>query len=91
MQKKVRCAVIGTGWWGTMAHVPALLHHPQAELVVVHHRNQEIAEKIARDFGIAQGVSSVEDVLAVFRLREHRRICSLRHRNDDRPRGRRGQ
>jgi len=65
MQEKARCAVIGAGWWGTTAHVPALLRHPQAELVVVHHRNQEIAEKIAHDFGIPHGVSSVEDVLAV--------------------------
>ena len=64
MQKKVRCAVIGAGWWGTLAHVPALLGHPQAELVGVHHRDQEIAEKIARDFGIPRGVSSVEEVLA---------------------------
>jgi predicted dehydrogenase len=65
MKEKVNCAVMGAGWWGTRAHVPALLRHPQAELVVVHHRSQAVAEKIAHDFGIPHGVSSVDDVLAV--------------------------
>jgi predicted dehydrogenase len=65
MKNKVRCAVIGAGWWGTTAHLPAIQRHPQAELLCVHHRDPEIAEKIARDFGIPRGVSSVDEVLAV--------------------------
>ena len=28
-------AVIGTGWWATMAHIPALQTNPQAELVAL--------------------------------------------------------
>ena len=65
MKNKVRCAVIGAGWWGTTAHIPALLRHPEAELLCVHHRDQDIARKIARDFGIPLGVSCVDEVLAI--------------------------
>ena len=35
--KQVRCAIIGAGSWGTTAHVPALIEHPQAELVAIQH------------------------------------------------------
>lgn len=33
--KKVRCVVIGAGWWTCEVHLPALLKHPKAELVSV--------------------------------------------------------
>ena len=68
MKNKVRCAVIGAGWWGTTAHIPALLRHPKAELLCVHHRDRDTARKIARDFGIPLGVSCVDDVLAIDNL-----------------------
>lgn len=32
---KSMIAVIGTGWWATMAHIPALQTNPQAELVAL--------------------------------------------------------
>lgn len=32
---QARIAVIGTGWWATEAHIPAVLAHPDAELVAV--------------------------------------------------------
>lgn len=38
--KKVRCGVIGAGWWGTYAHISALLEHPDAELAAVQTRMQ---------------------------------------------------
>ena len=68
MKNKVRCAVIGAGWWGTTAHIPALLRHPKAELLCVHHRDGDTARKIARDFGIPLGVACVDDVLAIDNL-----------------------
>ena len=68
MKNKVRCAVIGAGWWGTTAHIPALLRHPKAELLCVHHRDRDTARKIAHDFGIPLGVSCVDDVLAIDNL-----------------------
>ena len=63
MSKKVRCAVIGAGWWGTTAHVPALLAHPKAQLVAVHHRDESTARRIAADFGIPEGFGSVQRLL----------------------------
>lgn len=65
MKDNVRCAVIGAGWWGTTTHIPALLRHPKAELVAVHHRDNATAKKIATDFGIPRDVSSVEEILAI--------------------------
>ena len=65
MSTNVRCAVIGAGWWGTTAHLPALLKHPRAEVICVHHRDNDIAQKIAADFKIPHGVSTLEDVLAL--------------------------
>ena len=35
MTAKARIAVIGTGWWATNAHIPGLLNHPQAEIVLI--------------------------------------------------------
>jgi predicted dehydrogenase len=63
--KKVRCAVIGAGWWGTTAHIPALKSMESAELVAVQNQDKARAQKIAADFGIPLGTSSVEEVLAL--------------------------
>jgi predicted dehydrogenase len=62
---KIRCAVIGAGWWSTAAHIPALLRHPRAELVAVQKRNLAEARKVADDFGIPSACSTVEEVLAI--------------------------
>src|SRR5437660_11661770 len=32
---QVRIAVVGCGWWGTEAHLPALVSHPYAEPAAV--------------------------------------------------------
>lgn len=50
---------------GTTARVPALLRHPKAELVAVHHRDQATAKKIAADFNVPHGLSTVAEVLAI--------------------------
>ena len=63
--KRVRCAIVGAGWWGTTAHVPALLAHPSAELVVVQHEDIRTAKKIARDFGIPHACGTLPEVLAI--------------------------
>lgn len=63
--KKVRIGIIGAGWWATSAHIPAVKSHPDAELVAVQSREQEKAEKIARDFGAEHACSSVKELLAL--------------------------
>jgi predicted dehydrogenase len=57
--------VIGAGWWGTAAHIPALKHHPLAELVAVQSQDAAKARKTARDFGVTYACATVEEVLAV--------------------------
>jgi len=63
MARRVRCAVIGAGWWGTTAHIPALLRHPLADLRCVHHRNGTVARRIARDFGVPRAAATLEEAL----------------------------
>ena len=63
--RTVKVAVIGAGWWGTNAHIPAFKKHPQAELVAVQTRSMDKARKIADDFGIPHACTTVEEVLAI--------------------------
>lgn len=62
--KKIRTAVIGAGWWGTTAHVPALKEHPQADLVALQHHDKNLAEKVAADFNVPRSYTSAEKLLA---------------------------
>ncbi len=63
--KAVRVGMIGAGWWGTFAHLPAVKSHPRAELVAVQTREAVAAAKIARDFGAQHACTSVEELLAL--------------------------
>ena len=65
MQSKIKCGVIGAGWWATFAHIPALLSHPNAELVAIQNDNLLEAQKIAHDFGIPHACTTVEELLAI--------------------------
>jgi predicted dehydrogenase len=64
MSRKVRCGVIGAGWWATYAHIPALLQHPNAELVAIQKRKLDDALKVARHFGIPRAYGSAEALIA---------------------------
>jgi predicted dehydrogenase len=66
--KKVRIGIIGAGWWGTFAHIPAVNSHPQAELVAVQSREKTKSEKIARDFGAKRAFTDVQEMLALKEL-----------------------
>jgi len=50
--RKVKCGIVGAGWWGTYAHVPALLGHPGAELVAAQTCDPTGAAIVERDFRI---------------------------------------
>lgn len=63
MKKRVRCGVIGAGWWATYAHIPALRDHPDADLVVIQNPNPETARAVAQDFGVPHAVGSLGEVL----------------------------
>ena len=62
---KVRCAVIGSGWWGTAAHVPALRDDPRADLVAIQHHDPDTAARVARDFDVPHACAAAEQVLDI--------------------------
>ena len=52
---KARIAVIGTGWWATYAHLPALLvRADDVELVALANRGEEKLAKAADAFDVAK-------------------------------------
>ena len=68
MQDKIKCGVIGAGWWATFAHIPALLSHPHAELIAIQKRNREQGQKVADDFGIPFACATASELLAIDNL-----------------------
>jgi predicted dehydrogenase len=69
VQDKIKCGVIGAGWWATFAHIPALLNHPNAQLVAIQKRNLQEAKKVADDFGIPIACTTSNELLAIDGLR----------------------
>lgn len=65
MQSKIKCGVLGAGWWGTFAHIPALLAHPRAELVAIQKNDVVESRKVAADFGIPHACTTTAELLAV--------------------------
>lgn len=63
--RRVKCGVLGAGWWATYAHIPALLEDPRAELVAVQTRTAEEAEKIARHFGVPVACTTADELLSI--------------------------
>lgn len=63
--KKIRIGIIGAGWWGTSAHIPAVKSHPGAELLAVQSRERANCEKIARDFGAKHAFVDFQELLGV--------------------------
>ncbi|MCY3903078.1 MAG: Gfo/Idh/MocA family oxidoreductase [Caldilineaceae bacterium] len=52
MPHTARIAVIGTGWWATTAHIPALQENPDANLVALSDVLPGALEKAARHYGV---------------------------------------
>ena len=63
MSPKMKIAVIGTGWWATNAHIPGLLKHPQAEIVLID-PNPQALERAAQHFGLSAAYASLKAALA---------------------------
>lgn len=63
--RKVRCGVIGAGWWATYAHLPALVQHGCAEVVAIQKRRIDEARKVAADFGVPQVFTDYRELLDV--------------------------
>jgi len=65
LKNKIKCGVIGAGWWATFAHIPALLAHPNAELIAIQNDDLEQAQRIIHDFGIPFAFASSNELLAI--------------------------
>jgi predicted dehydrogenase len=65
VEDKIRCGVLGAGWWATFAHIPALLAHPRAELVAIQNNDRELARKVAEDFEIPHACTTTAELLAI--------------------------
>ena len=64
---KARIALIGAGWWGVEVYVPALIAHPDVELVAVNRPECEALDRITDKFGIAKGYTDAAEMLAAER------------------------
>jgi predicted dehydrogenase len=62
---RIKCGVIGAGWWATFAHIPALLSHPKAELVALQKRDPQQARQVADDFGVPFACTTAEELIAI--------------------------
>ena len=62
MTDKAKIAVIGTGWWATTAHIPALKANPRAEVVLVD-RNPDALAAAANKYEIEYQFTSLPAAL----------------------------
>lgn len=64
MTKKARIAVVGTGWWATYTHIPALQAHPNVERIVLCDRDETKLAAAANTYNIAHTYSDLAIMLA---------------------------
>jgi predicted dehydrogenase len=62
---KIKCGVLGAGWWATFAHIPALLSHPRAELLAIQKNDRDRVRKVAADFGVPLYCTSTAELLSI--------------------------
>ena len=62
--EKVRIGVIGCGYMAQTAHIPCLAMNPAAELAAVCSRRVEVAEAVARRWGVPFACGSEEELLS---------------------------
>lgn len=82
---RARIALVGAGWFGRLAAVPAVLNHPDADLVAVCDRDRHRAQETADEFGIPQVFTDVGDlinagladgVVVAVTQTAHHRVCA---------------
>jgi predicted dehydrogenase len=64
MTKQARIAVVGTGWWATATHLPALKANPRAEVVALCDPNPEKLAAAAAAYGIETTYGDLDQMLA---------------------------
>ena len=61
---RAKIAVVGTGWWATFNHIPALKSHPNAEIIAICDLDEAKAKKAADEFDIKAVYSNLDQMLA---------------------------
>ena len=59
----IRVAVIGTGWWASDVHIPALLEQPRADLAALCDTNNERLQATAAKYGVTATYTDLETML----------------------------
>ncbi|HLA41905.1 MAG TPA: Gfo/Idh/MocA family oxidoreductase [Aggregatilineales bacterium] len=62
MMSTIKIAVIGAGWWGTTAHIPALKENPRADIVIID-KNPDALRAAARKYDVSETYTSLDDAL----------------------------
>lgn len=62
MASAVKIAVVGTGWWATTAHIPALKENPRAELVLVD-KNPSALKAAAAKYNVPHAYTSIAEAV----------------------------
>jgi len=60
---KARIGVIGTGWWAADTHIPALLSHPDADLVALCDTDETRLQATADRYEIANVYTDVQEMV----------------------------
>ena len=63
MVDKARIGVIGTGWWATTAHLPALKENPDADLVAIADLRPEVLAKAAAAYEVDRTYTDYREML----------------------------
>jgi predicted dehydrogenase len=63
-----RIAVVGTGWWSTEFHIPALMEYADCELVALVDPNESKRKKAEEMFEIASGFATVSELLLAMNI-----------------------
>ena len=61
--RKARIAVIGTGWWATTAHLPALAANPNAEIVAICDQRADLLARVVDKFDFRKSYTDYSDLL----------------------------
>lgn len=54
MSEKTSIAVVGTGWWSSMTHVPALVENQRVEKVILVDHNRDAGIAVARRYNVPE-------------------------------------
>jgi predicted dehydrogenase len=61
---KAKIAVVGTGWWATENHLPALTVHPNAEIVAICDVDEPKVKKASTEFNVESVYTDLDTMLA---------------------------